>query len=117
VVTTSWGIGVGAGVGGIGVGASERGVTSKSSVSLVSFMFMSSCKLAVLALVTLLRYQLMSFSAHSPLFKSVAWSHRSISGSSQHSVAEATQNEVREARIIAWARIAFEYAWVTLDLS
>ena len=55
VTETSCGIGVGAGVGGIGVGASDRGVTSMSSVSLVSFMPISSISLTSLSFVTVLR--------------------------------------------------------------
>jgi len=39
------GTGVGGGVGGIGVGASEMGVTSNISVSLVSFMFINAVNL------------------------------------------------------------------------
>jgi len=55
VIVTSRGTGVGAGVGGTGVGASERGVTSNSSVSLVSFMPISSINLTLLSFVTLCR--------------------------------------------------------------
>jgi hypothetical protein len=52
---TSWGTGVGGGVGGMGVGASERGVTSISSVSLVSFIPISAINFAVSPFTTLLR--------------------------------------------------------------
>lgn len=52
---TSWGTGVGGGVGGMGVGASERGVTSISSVSLVSFIPISAINFSVSPFVTLFR--------------------------------------------------------------
>jgi len=52
---TSWGTGVGGGVGGMGVGASERGVTSSNSVSLVSFISISFIKFDASPFVTDLR--------------------------------------------------------------
>jgi len=53
--TTSTGTGVGDGVGGIGVGASEKGVTSINSVSLVSFMPIKASMSALLFFVTVAR--------------------------------------------------------------
>jgi len=54
-IVTSSGTGVGDGVISGVVGAEERGVTSSSSVSLVSFMPISSINLTLLFFVTVLR--------------------------------------------------------------
>lgn len=61
------GTGVGGGVGGIGVGASEMGVTSNISVSLVSFMFINA--VILILSVTPIRNCWMSAGVQRPSFK------------------------------------------------